>query len=335
VTVFEPVPDFLRDYPNEFETEFKSKLADLYAELKKRHSWIRRLFSAVCVNEADIDALVNETFSNYLQNVGAMLWVTQGVSVFTDTIADDGVAIAVALSGKPPEPISDIEKYTYAYPDAMFGTIARNLRVDYLRKLTAQRKRITSFGSVESTTRHEEDSQDRGAASFVEDLCECPRSNVEQSLIFRVRNLEIHRRYVVALKKVAPVQRAAWILCKDELLRPKEAERLLVPLLHWRPARAAVRTKPMDAGEAARVLGRGDVSPDVTKARARLAEQLADLNPCQAWDTPPQKFSREYLIGCQRCGSTRAMRPRAYSTKEHLVVANRDKDFIWRMPADT
>jgi hypothetical protein len=57
-----------------------------------------------------------------------------------------------------------IERYTYAYADAVFGTIARNLRVDYLRKLTAERKRIPSFGSGESRTSDEQDSQDRGAA---------------------------------------------------------------------------------------------------------------------------------------------------------------------------
>jgi hypothetical protein len=332
VTVYLDVPDFLRDYENEFETEFKRKLADLYAQLKNRHSWIRRLFSMVCVNEADIEALVNETFSKYLESVGAMLWVTQGVSVFTDIIADDGVAIAVTLSGKPAEPIPNIEKYTHAYPDAMFGTIARNLRFDYLRKLSAQRKKLKSFNSIEPTTHHEEDSQDRGAASFVEDLCACPRSNVEQSLLVHVRNREIRRRYVAALKKLAPVQRAAWILCTDELLGPKEAERLLLPLLHWRTARVAVRTKPMKDGEASRLLARADVSPDVTKARMRLAEQLADLNPGQAWDTPPQKFSREYLIGRQRRGSILTVRPRACSRKEDLVIADRDRDFIGRMP---
>jgi hypothetical protein len=62
------------------------------------------------------------------------------------------------------------------------------------------------------------------------------------------RNREVRLRYRAVLKKRPPVQRAAWILCKDELLKPEEAERLLVPLLHWITARAGVQTKPMKAG---------------------------------------------------------------------------------------
>jgi DNA-directed RNA polymerase specialized sigma24 family protein len=315
VTAYVDVPDFLRDYEHEFEREFKRKLADLYAQIRMRHSWIRGLFSTVCVNEDDIEAMVNETFSKYLHSVGAMLWVTEGVSVFTDTIADDGVPMAVTLSGKPAEPISDIEKYTYAYPGAMFGTIARNLRFDYLRKLTAEGKRITSFGSVESLACREDASQDRRPSGFNENLRHCPYNNAEQWLIFKARNREIRQRYVAALKKLTPVQCAAWIIHKDELLTPGEAERLLVPLLHWKTARSAARTKPMKAGEAARVLGRTDVSPDVTKARARLAKHLADLSPYQAWDTRPQKLLREYLEGYQRRGSILAIRPWVCSTK--------------------
>jgi hypothetical protein len=185
---------------------------------------------------------------------------------------------------------------------------------------------------VKFPTGLEEEPQDGGPSWFIENLCHCPRNNVEQSLILRDRNLEIRKRYMAALKKLGPVQRAAWILGKDELLTLKEAAPLLPSTLHWRTARVALGARPMKAGEASRLLDRADVSPDVSKAGSRLAEQLADMNPAMAWDTPPQKWSREFLIGSTRSGSTLAIRPWICSTREDSMISDRDRDSIRQLP---
>jgi len=67
-------------------------------------------------------------------------------------------------------------------------------------------------------------------------------------------------------------------LCQDTLLTAQEAEPLITPKpLHWRTARAALKAKPMSDAEAARYLGRQDVSPDASKARRTLAKRLANL----------------------------------------------------------
>jgi hypothetical protein len=58
----EDVPDFIRDDQNELEiefgSEFNNRLADVYAQLKKRSFWIRGFFGTVYRNEADIDEVV-------------------------------------------------------------------------------------------------------------------------------------------------------------------------------------------------------------------------------------------------------------------------------------
>jgi hypothetical protein len=72
---------------------------------------------------------------------------------------------------------------------------------------------------------------------------------MEDYLIAQSRAREIRERYVAALMNLPPVQRAAWVLCKDELLTHEEAEPMLVPALHWRTARSTLRRKPLQDAE--------------------------------------------------------------------------------------
>jgi hypothetical protein len=309
------VPDFLREYQNELEiefgSEFNSRMADVYAQLKERHSGIRHLFWNNYWNEADIDGMVCETFRRYLERVGAKLWQTQGYDVAPlEPLVEDGDLIGFSLPTipRPAERIRDLEKHTYEYPKGMLNEIARNLRSDHARKLKVDRRRVEiSNRSVELTTRRNGKPEDLRPSSF-QGLYHPPR-NEEERLVLQCRNHEFRQLYVAALKKLGAVQRAAWILCKDELLTREQAEPLLASTLHWRTARVALDARPLKAVEASHLLGRADVSADVSRAGTRLAEELADMSPARAWDTAPQKFPGDYLIGLPRLGPTRAIRP--------------------------
>jgi DNA-directed RNA polymerase specialized sigma24 family protein len=318
----------------EFESEFNSRLRALYTKLELRHSWIRGLFRTLTRNEQDIDGMVNETLHKYLRDVGGTLWVTGGIDLPPlEPLVEDGELSGFTLRAiGPATPIRDIEKYTFTYPDAWFRSVARSVLKDHARKRKAEKEHLVAVNrAVEFPTRRNGQPQHIRPSWVVEKLYHSPR-NVEQWLVLQVRNFEIRECYVAALKKLGPVQRAAWILCQDELLTSKEAERLLIPTVHWRTTRAAFGTMPMQDAEASRLLDRADISSDLSRARAILAKLLADMNPGNAWNIPAQKFSREFLVGSARSGSARAIRPWICSTREDLVIAARDKFFILRLP---
>jgi hypothetical protein len=232
----------------------------------------------------------SETFRRYLERVGAKLWQTQGYEVAPlEPLVEDGDLIGFSLPAipSPPERIRDLEKHTYEYPKAMLNEIARNLRADHARKLNVERRRIEiSNRSVEPATRRNGKPEDLLPSSF-QGLYHPPR-NEEERLVLQCRNREFRQRYVAALKKLGSVQRAAWILCKDELLTREQAEPLLASTLHWRTARVALGARPMKAVEASHLLGRADVSADVSKAGTRLAEELADMSPGRFWTRRPR-----------------------------------------------
>jgi hypothetical protein len=202
-------------------------------------------------------------------------------------LVEDGDLIGLSLPSipSPPERILDLEQYNYEYPKGMLNEIARNLRLDHARKLKVERRRIEiSNRSVELATRRNGKPEDLRTSSF-QGLYHQPR-NEEERLVLQCLNHEIRQRYVAALKKLGPVQRAAWILCKDEFLTREQAEPLLASTLYWRTARVALDARPMKAVEVSHLLGRADVSADVSKAGTRLAEELVDLSPGRTGTRP-------------------------------------------------
>jgi hypothetical protein len=265
--------------------EYQARMTELYGELRRRHSWMSSFFRTRAWNDADVDELVNETLSRYMRDLGGTLWVTGGVQGSgLEPLVEDGELIGFTLPvgpRAPAQPIKDIESYTFSNPKAWLRKVAQSVLDAYSRKSATERKRYREL--------------DRPLRSPT-------RKNGEDIWLIHRRppNLEtreIRMRYIRALEKLPPIQRAAWILCKDELLTQDEAEPLLVPPLHWRAARAALVHKPLPDAEVSRLLSRADVSPDASKAKGKLSHLLSDLNPFKASQRPAPKWPREFLAG--------------------------------------
>jgi len=272
---------------------WEARAEPLYAQFRRRHPWIFSFFRTRVWNDADAEELINDTFGRYLERLGRTFWVTNGVDAQSEPVFEDGNLIAeIFLPGKP---ITDLESYTFWNPGGWLGSVARNVWNKYASKAAIVSEKTKEFKrAAKFPTRRNGRRQSHLCSWLVEDLYGPPR-NVEDYLIGRSRADTIRERYVAALMNLPPVQRAAWVLCKDELLSQEEAEPMLVPALHWRSARAALRRKPLQGAEASFLLGRADISPDASKAANKLAEYLSDLDPFRAWRQPAPNWSRAYL----------------------------------------
>jgi hypothetical protein len=297
VTVPKEILDLLVQYTTSPETErdYQVRISDISVRLSRRHSsFMYGLFRSRAWNEADVEELVNETVGRYLFDVEVMLRVTGGLHSSLEPLVENGELIGLSLPATV-TPIHNLEAYTFASPDGWFASLAKSVLREYVRRSAKASERAKAIDRAASVpTRRNGDPQYFPPSVFAR-IVYGPRRNIEQFLINQSRNKEIRQRYLSALKKVGPVQRTAWILCKDEILTPMQAEPLATAL-HWRSARAALRARPIQDAEASRLLNRVDVSPDAAKARAKLAEQLSDLDPLKASRMPASKWSREFLV---------------------------------------
>ena len=321
----------------ELDRAWEARATPLYIQLKRRHTgWMYRLFGTRAWNDADIEELINETFARYLESLGRTFWGTNGVVGESEPIVQGGKVIALRLL--PAKPIADLESYTFRSPGGWLRTVAWSVLNKYANKAATASERATEFKrAAKFPTRRNGKPQDAPYSWLVDDLYAPPR-NIEECLVAECRAREIRQRYVAALKNLPPVQRAAWVLCKDELLMHDEAEPMLAPILHWRTAPAALGRKPLQDAEASFLLGRKDVSPDASKAAEKLGEQLSDLDPFRALHLPVVKWSREYLGGLtSHCGSFRYVRPLCVRFKLHaqqeqaFPISERDRDFVRAM----
>ena len=290
--------------------KFEDHTRALQKRMTNHHSWMYQFFRMVVWNRADVEELINDTLHKYFKKIRPSVHHNEP---FTVTIT----------------PILQ-------FPEAYLRAIAWNVRTNYIERDADERDE--SFQqAARFPIRHNGRSLYRSSSLFVEQLYSAHRTrDIEAWLVMQARNREIRERYAAALAHFPPVQRAAWILCRDEVLAPQQAEPLLVPLLHWRTARAALKARPIQDDEVSCLLERLDVSPDVSKAKSKLAEQLADLDPFRAWSVPASEWPREFLIGLTRSGHMRSLRPWAsatqYSVTSYSVTSARDRDFVRRIP---
>jgi DNA-directed RNA polymerase specialized sigma24 family protein len=321
----------------EFDRAWEARATPLYTQVKRRHTgWMYRLFRTRVWNDADIEELINETFRRYLESLRRTFWATNGVHGQSEPIFQGGKVIALRLL--PAKPIADLESYTFRSPGGWLRTVAWSVLNKHTNKAATASEQATELRrAAKFPTRRNGKPQDAPYSWLVDDLYAPPR-NTEEYLVAECRAREIRERYVAALKNLPPVQRAAWIFCKDELLTNHEAEPMLAPILHWRTARAALRRKPLQDAEVSFLLSRKDVSPDASKAADKLGEQLSDLDPFRAVHLPVVKWSREYLGGLtSHCGSFRHLRPLCVRFKLHaqqeqaFPISERDRDFVRAM----
>jgi hypothetical protein len=298
VTVPKEILDLLAQYttPPEIESDYQARISDLSVQVRRRHSsYMYSLFRRRAWNEADVEELVNETVGRYLFDVDVMLRVTEGLHSSLEPLVENGELIGLSLPATV-KPIPDLETYTFASPGGWFATIANSVLREYARRSAKASERAKAIDRAARFPTRRNGEPQYFQPSVVARIVYGPRRNIEQFLVNQCRNKEIRERYVAALQQVGPVQRAAWILCKDEILTTMQAEPLLATALHWRSARAALRARPIQDAEASRLLNRIDVSPDAAKARAKLAEQLSDLDPLKASRMPASKWAREFLV---------------------------------------
>jgi DNA-directed RNA polymerase specialized sigma24 family protein len=321
----------------EFDKAWEARAEPLYAQFRLRHPWIPNFFRRRVRNDADVEELKNDTFVIYLEHLRRTFCETNGVDVQSEPLFEDGNLIGESVL--PAKPITDLEKYTFWNPGGWLGTVARNVWKKYVRK-AATTKRIIPFSVNQKAEKIELEGpfakRHNGKSLYLRpprlDLFAPPR-NVEERLIARSEAREIRRRYITALIKLPPVQRAAWVLCQDELLTHEEAEPMLVPALHWRTARAALRRKPLQDSEVSLLLDRADISPDASKAANKLAEHLSDLDRFRAWRQPVANWSRAYLgsLTNHRGSFTSfCVRLEQHGPPEDIrwTISERDRDFI-------
>jgi hypothetical protein len=278
--------------------------------LARRYWWLRNLFRAAAENEADIDEMMNETVFKYLGPVKSALWAAAaghlikdedtlmpavrrvaeqlgrpvrevfreciyehqheelidrfyGIDMLTQEDLEDEWrrerilseqfdSFVVATGSKPAPGIPvDPERLAYESPKAMINSIAKNVLIDHFRKLETKQGTFA----------------DADLSSIAN---ESPDANPDARLMAR----EAHSQYLAGLTQLPPIQRAAWILCRDPLLlSDAEAEALLRPALSGPQAELAVKQRPMSIEDASRLFGR-DVSPDAAKAAKKLASLL-------------------------------------------------------------
>ena len=319
----------------ELDRAWDAHATPLYCQLKRRHSgWMYKLFRTRAWNDADVEALMNETFRRYLKSLRVTFWGTSGVHSESEPVFQGGKVIALRLL--PAKPIADLESYTFNSPGGWLRSVARSVLNRYASKAATESQGAKEFRrAAKFPTRRNGKRQYLHSSRLLEDLSAPPR-NMEDYLIAESRAHEIRQRYVAALTKLPPGQRAAWVLCKDELLTNDEAEPMLAPILRWRTARAALRRKPLQDAEVSFLLDRKDVSPDASKATAKLGEQLSDLDPFRASHLPAPKWSREYLGRSRRYGSFRSLRPlgarfEPQRQEQACPISDRDRDFIQAM----
>ena len=321
----------------ELDRAWEARATPLYFQLKRRHSgWMYKLFrTRAWKNDADVEQLMNETFRRYLESLRITFWGTNGVHSESEPIFQGGKVIALRLL--PAKPIADLESYTFNSPGGWLRSVARSVLNRYASKAATESQGAKEFRrAAKFPTRRNGKPQDAPYSWLVDHLYAPPR-NMEEYLVAECHAREIRERYVAALTNLPPVQRAAWVLCKDELLTHDEAEQMLAPILHWRSARATLRRKPLQDLEVSFLLGRKDVSPDVSKAKDKLSDQLSDLDPFRASQAPAPTWSCEHLASLtSHCGSFKS----SYVRMEQLgppqeipwSISEIDKYFIRRMP---
>lgn len=300
--------------PPELEPEVEEWIRRLYdgsagqPSLVNRYWWLRSLFRNSGANEADIDEMMNETVFRYLGPVKSALWAAAaghlikdeetlmpavrwvakqlgrpvrqvlceciyqnqheelidrfyGIDKLTQEDLEedwrrDQVLIEQGhppVSNARPTPFApvDPERLVYESPKAMIERIAKNILIDQLRRIKSHGDGLKD-GSREAAG---DESQD---------------TNPEAQVFAR----QMHSRYLAGLREVPPLQRAAWIMCRDPfLLSDDEAEALLEPALAGPQAKLAAKQRPLSVEDAARLFGR-DVSPDAAKAARKLGRFL-------------------------------------------------------------
>jgi len=319
----------------EFDRAWEARATPLYTQVKRRHTgWMYRLFRTRVWNDADIEELINETFRRYLESLRRTFWATNGVHGQSEPIFQGGKVIALRLL--PAKPIADLESYTFRSPGGWLRKVAWSVLNQYSNNAAGESRGAEQFRCAAEPPAN--DKSHGLQSSWLVGYLYAPPRNIEEYLVAECRAREIRERYVAALKNLPPVQRAAWIFCKDELLTHDEAEPMLAPILHWRTARAALRRKPLQDAEVSFLLSRKDVSPDASKAADKLGEQLSDLDPFRAVHLPVVKWSREYLGGLtSHCGSFRHLRTLGVRFKLHaqqeqaFPISARDRDFVRAM----
>ena len=277
--------------------------------LLNRYWWLRCLFRRAGASEADIDDMMNETVFRYLGPVKSSLWAAAaghyirdeetltpavrwiakqlgrpvrqvarecidehqheelldrfyGIDKLTpEDLEEDWRREQIlieqvhplAFAGKPvPSAPVDPERLAYESPKAMLKHVAKNILIDYLRKFKTERYAIVDMEDLEH---FKDESHDANPEAQV----------LEQ---------QMHNRYLAAVRELPPLQRAAWILCRDPfLLSDEEAVRLLEPALSGPQATAAVKQRPLSGEDAAQLFGR-DVSPDAAKGAKKLERVL-------------------------------------------------------------
>jgi DNA-directed RNA polymerase specialized sigma24 family protein len=277
----------------EIASAWEARVEPLYVQIRRRHTWVYKFFRERAWNDADVEELVNDTLRIYLERLRRTFWDTNGVDDQSEPLFEDDNLIGVSLL--PAKPITDFENYTFWSPGGWLRSVATSVLNKYANKAAiASEKAKEIKRAAKFATRRNGKSQYLHSSRL--DPYAPPR-NKEEYLIAECRAREIRERYVAALTKLPPVQRAAWVLCKDELLTHHEAAPILALVLHWRTARAALQRKPLQDTDVSFLLGRKDVSPDTSKAADKLREQLSDLDPFRARHVRAPKWSREYLGG--------------------------------------
>ena len=321
----------LRDSPGpEIESTFEARIADLYLELRNRHSWMFGFFRRVSPNQADVEEMANETLERYLRDINATLRMTEGLHFSLTPIVEAGELIGLMLPGTV-EPIRDLHNYTFHSPNGWLATIARNVRNAFALKSGRLREKANIMErAAEFPTRRNGQSNIRPISSFVYSLYACP-DNIEDRLVACCCRSEIRAAYLATLKELPAVQRAAWILCKDEVLRSAEAELYLAPLLHWRTVRSVLRAKPLSIADASRRLNRRDVSSDIFKAKRKLRQRLSHLNPSLGSTTQAIRWPPEFLVnyssasGALRSSYHRGGRTITELDREHIETLSRSR----------
>jgi DNA-directed RNA polymerase specialized sigma24 family protein len=315
---------------------WEARATPLYIQLRRRHTWwMYKLFRTRAWNDADVEELINETFRRYMESLRGTFWATHGVDPQSEPIFEDGKLIGLSLL--PAKPITDLESYTFNSPGGWLRSVATSVLNKYANKAAVENQGAKEFrlAAKPPARRKAVNGKYQGLqSSWLVDYLYAPPRNMEERLVAECRAREIRERYVAALTNLPPVQRAAWVLCKDELLTHDEAEQMLAPILHWRTARAALRRKPLPDAEVSFLLSRKDVSPDTSKASNKLGEQLSDLDPSRASHVPVIRWSREYLGLTRRYGSFRSLRPLCVRFEPHGQqeqagsISDRDRDSI-------
>jgi RNA polymerase sigma factor (sigma-70 family) len=318
----EDIPDWLLEGFDEFGAEATAPVGDFAPVVQQQYGRIRQLCRAATQDTGTAEDIAQKVFHKFFQQI----W----------------------------EYTNGGEVRGFASPEAWLTRVAKNACADFgrerSRRLYGERPRKNpekSNRKARFTFPYVHELQEMEDEDGLElDVIECA---VHSGLVRTWRNpeenafdREILMRYLSALCRLTPLQRLAYVLCKDKMLQAEEQEQLLHACGSIAEmVQEVISGRPdMRIGEIAYLLGikEGTFSSELTRARARLQVELADLRWRKPCELPVvQTLSREFIVGFSgKRGSFGSLRMRLEEPTEPeqlpWFICERDKDFVRTMP---